>query len=163
VTGVRTFRQYLSDKGTAYYSDHLFCGSCARLIRTPHDFERTPADLDDRGSFPLGSCHTHLHYAFCPWCGVEFEDDWWRETIVENERAIDHYDQPGTHKGDTHEFRGSGPDCIAGHVLASSDHSLCWCKPTVEPGILGCRIIHNDVERTPPALPSWDDDGWADE
>lgn len=146
---VRTFRQYLSDTGTSHYSDHLFCGSCERLIDTPYGFERTPGHLDERGSFPHDQRGEFLYYAFCPWCGIAFDDEWWREKVVENERVVDHYDCPGTHKGDTHEFRGSGPDCIAGHWLSVSDGmEICWCKPTVEPGLLGCRIIHNDVKRT---------------
>lgn len=146
MSGVRTFRQYLTGEGIAHYSDHFFCESCDRLVKETFGSVLTPDDLDGRGSFPFDGDREYEHISYCPWCGVALEDEWWRETIVENERAIDHYDCPGTHKGDTHEFRGSSPDCMARHILVTTDPSfICWCDPTVEPDILGCRIIHNDV------------------
>lgn len=57
----------------------------------------------------------------------------------------DHYQNPGTHKGDQHEFRGDGPDCMAGHWLGvSGGDKVCWCDPEIEPGIMGCVIRHRD-------------------
>lgn len=86
----------------------------------------------------------YRYFAFCPWCGAEFPDNWWsrENTIIENERPIDHYQNPGHHKGDTHEFRGDGPGCMENHYLGTTGDELCWCSYEVEPGILGCVIRH---------------------
>ena len=38
-----------------------------------------------------GDERPYHHYAFCPWCGAPFEDEWWlrQNTLIENERPVD--------------------------------------------------------------------------
>lgn len=88
---VRTFRQYLSDTGTTYYTEHHFCGACSQLLNTPSGRRRTPADLDKRGRISFlsrGEDDAHVYYAFCPWCGVALREGWWRKKLVENLRTL---------------------------------------------------------------------------
>lgn len=128
-----------------------FCGGCRRKLGGSYNSPllgrpEYPEDLERKNSLPWGSRplgwnddRDYQRWAFCPWCGAEFEAEWWRNQPVQNERAIDHYQAPGSHKGDTHEFVGA----IEGHVLGSSDPSyVCWCQPEVTPGLTGCVIRH---------------------
>lgn len=141
---VLVYRQYLSMNGTAHYTDNYFCGTCQRDLGRPFHTERTVEDLDERGAFKRNGSAPVLHFLCCPWCGARFDPEWWRDKIVQNQRVEDHYASPGTHGGDTHVFLGSPGD----HWLTSSDRTLCWCNPTVEPGLMGCTVTHDEAGGT---------------
>lgn len=147
---VLRYYRYLGPDSDTDYSDEDFCGECFRHLASPTDFPKFPEDLEKDNKELLGSAWHGRHdrelefYSFCPWCGVAFEDEWWKNQSVQNERAIDHYKNPGTHRGDTHEFVGGSPDCAEGHWLATTGHEICWCDPDVEPGLLGCKIRHKN-------------------
>ena len=116
------------------------------------------------------------HYAYCPWCGAQFDDEWWlcSNTIIENERPVDHYSNPGHHKGDTHVFSGTGPDCMNHHYLSTTGDEICWCGAEVVPDLLGCEIRHTDADyetvmaerrvlyEAEQAISEDDDDDWDD-
>lgn len=160
MSDVLCYRQYLSPRGTSYYSDRYFCGECARELDKPYGWPETPADPRLEGGRGSWTERTEplLYWSFCPWCGAALDADWHENKMIRNERLVDHFDCPGTHGGDTHEFRGFSP---GGHQLASTDSSLCWCGPKVEPGPMGCVVRHRDVPRPEPAA-AWDDD-WNDD
>lgn len=145
---VLRYRQYLAPKGTAYYTDNLYCGSCRQHLGAAYQHEKTIESDEahnegERGAWAIPD--EPLNYVrFCPWCGIEFEDEWWRDRTVQNERVVDHYVNPGTHKGDTHEFQGFQP---TNHWLAvSGGDRVCWCDPEIEPGLMGCVIRHKDAD-----------------
>lgn len=153
---VLTYNQYVGgSESPMVYSKRHFCGACSRGIggvygSACYGFPEYPEDLETKNNstacwMPAKQKEPLEYYAYCPWCGVSFANEWWRDRTIQNERVIDHYQSPGTHKGDTHEFRGSGPECMAGHWLAVSGGSeVCWCEPEIEPGIMGCVIRHQD-------------------
>lgn len=148
---VLRYAQYLHPTGSTVYTNHEYCGSCRQHLETPYAHSKTPETDEaynngERGSFELGRHEDFGYIRFCPWCGIEFEDEWWKDRTIQNERVIDHYCNPGTHKGDTHEFRGDGPDCYVNHWLGvSGGDRVCWCDPEIEPGLMGCVIRHRDV------------------
>jgi hypothetical protein len=146
------YHEYLGGRDSqTVHGTRQYCGHCRRDIGGIHGgacygWPGTPDDLEaknERDSL-LGSWEPNRdpleHYAFCPWCGVQFEDEWWNHRVIQNERVIDHFRCPGTHKGDTHEFRGS----FEGHYLATTDPMVCWCEPQITPGLMGCVIRHQD-------------------
>lgn len=158
---VLKYYKYVGGPGSqSVYSTRYFCGSCRRGIGGVHGsacygFPEYPEDLEaenesGRGSIDRISRNSERsleYFSFCPWCGIAFEDEWSQDRTIQNERAIDHYQNPGTHKGDSHEFRGDGPNCMANHWLSQSGGDrLCWCDPEVEPGIMGCVIRHQDKD-----------------
>lgn len=143
-------------------SRRYFCGECRRGIggvygSACYGYPEYPDKLLEKnetdhgfGSWGRDEGSRLEYYAFCPWCGTAFEDEWWKDRTIQNERAIDHYRNPGTHKGDTHEFRGEGPNCMTGHWLGvSGGDKVCWCDPEIEPGLMGCVIRHRDVPMSP--------------
>lgn len=155
-TPVLRYHHYMGRGSQSVYGTRYFCGSCRRCIggaygSACYGYPEYPEDIEDKNETPygLGSWDHDKseleYYSFCPWCGVRFVDEWWKDRTVQNERVIDHYQNPGTHKGDTHEFRGDGPGCMANHWLAvSGGDKLCWCEPEVEAGLMGCVIRHQD-------------------
>lgn len=68
--------------------------------------------LSGAGYFDLPEPREYRHFAFCPWCGAHFKDDWWkRDRIrIRNERPIDHFQNPGRHPGDSHLFTSISPN-----------------------------------------------------
>lgn len=161
---VLVYNKYLGPGSDSVYNQQFFCGSCRQVLQSPYMHPFEPDDLEAENNRGLGEPTIWAHergglayFAFCPWCGVEFEDEWWRDRTIQNERAIDHYRNPGTHKGDTHEFRSPAsdgePTWMTGHWLGTTDHRVCWCEPDVEPGIMGCVIRHRDVPMPPPSEP----------
>lgn len=152
---VLNFHQYSGGRRSqSVYSTRYFCGACRKGIggvygSACYGFPEYPEDLEaknesEHGWLPHETDKGPLeYYSFCPWCGVQFAEEWWKDRTIQNERIIDHYQNPGHHKGDTHEFRGSGPDCMQGHWLGvSGGDKLCWCEPEVAPGLMGCIIRH---------------------
>lgn len=152
---VLRYHEYLG-RSNQRYSSRYFCGACRRGIggvygSACYGFPEYPEDLEAKNDSEHGLASSNSpgraldYYAFCPWCGVQFAEEWWKDRTIQNERVIDHYQNPGTHKGDTHEFRGADPECMAGHWLGvSGGDKVCWCDPDVEPGIMGCVIRHQD-------------------
>lgn len=143
------YHQYVGGRDSqTVYTTHHYCGACRQHMDSCYAFPKYPEQLEAENEADGLDRWTHernkqpLEYIrFCPWCGVQFEDEWWKARTIQNERAIDHYQNPGTHKGDTHEFTGS----VEHHWLSVSGGSrLCWCDPEVEPGIMGCVIRHQD-------------------
>jgi hypothetical protein len=112
----------------------------------------TMDDYMARGAFSPEAQREYRHIEFCPWCGAQFEDEWWKRenVLIRNERTIDHFKNPGWHPGDSHEFRSDSPDmnaAAANHWLGvSGGDKLCWCDPEVEPGPMGCVIRHRNVD-----------------
>lgn len=169
---VLAYHQYVggADSQTVYTTHH-YCGSCRRQLASCYGFPKYPEELEAENEQRFVSWEPDErpldYFSFCPWCGVEFEEEWWKDRTIQNERAIDHYRDPGTHKGDTHEFRGEGLDCMANHWLAvSGGDQICWCDPEVEPGLMGCVIRHQDksyedfiaAERAAVASDDWEDE-----
>ena len=149
-TEVLAYHAYVGADSQTVYGTRYFCGECRRGIggvygSACYGYPEYPEDLEaknERGLTRDRPGRELEHYSFCPWCGSRFEIDWWRDQTIQNERVIDHYQNPGTHKGDTHEFHGFG---MAGHWLAvSGGDTVCWCDPDIEPGIMGCIIRHKD-------------------
>jgi hypothetical protein len=179
---VLQYYEYMGRGSQTAHGTRHFCGSCRRGIggvygSACYGFPEYPEHIEAKNATPHGFGDLEAekgdleYYRFCPWCGAEFEDEWWKNRVIQNERAIDHYRNPGWHKGDTHEFRGSGPDCMAHHWLGvSGGDKLCWCDPDVEPGVLGCVIRHRDASwddyiaaekaRREQAVAEEDDEGW---
>lgn len=174
---VLAYYEYVGRDSQSVYGTRHFCGNCRKDIggvygSACYGFPGFPEDLEAKNERGLGFDLSRRndrpleYYAFCPWCGASFDDEWWRNATIRNERVIDHYRNPGTHKGDTHEFRGSGPDCMNHHWLSvSGGDAICWCDPEVEPGLMGCVIRHQDrsYEDYVAALPEpSSDDAWND-
>lgn len=170
------YHQYLGADSQSVYTTHSFCGSCRQDIGTAYATPRYPENLEEenetgRGwhSFDRDDTEPLAYFTCCPWCGVEFEDEWWKDRTIQNERVIDHYQNPGTHKGDTHQFLGDGPDCITGHWLGTTGSEVCWCDPEIEPGIMGCVIRHQDknyedaMALRRESAPDVDADDWDDD
>lgn len=148
---VLQYYKYLGSDSQSVYHTEYFCGSCRRDLGKPYTFPKYPEDLEAENETMMGltpwdkSSGELEHYAFCPWCGTELPDEWWKDRTIQNERVIDHYKNPGTHKGDTHEFRGQGLECMENHWLGvTSSDEVCWCDPEIKPGIMGCIIRHQD-------------------
>lgn len=143
---VRSLNQYVSGGSDTVYTVRHFCGSCSLDIDRAFGAPITPADLEAGHHYGHEVGAKYRHFEFCPWCGVAFIDEWWKRanTLIENERAIDHYRSPGHHKGDQHEFVGR-EGCYANHWLATTGDEVCWCQPVIEPGLLSCVIKHNDL------------------
>lgn len=153
LTAVLHYVRYLGGpESQTVYSYEDFCGECFHHLDDPFHYPKYPEDLEKDNNEQFGnSWHGRddrelEHFSFCPWCGAAFEDEWWKDQPIQNERAIDHFQNPGTHKGDTHEFRGSGQNCMAGHWLATTGSEVCWCDPEIDPGIMGCVIRHKDKD-----------------
>lgn len=156
---VLSYHEYMGRDGQTVHGTRVFCGACRRGLGGVYGsayfgYPEYPEDIEAKNDSPHGllplksgrELGLELEYfAFCPWCGAAFEDEWWKNKVVQNERAIDHYQNPGTHKGDTHEFRGDRPDCFVNHYLGVSGGQVCWCDPEIEPGLMGCVIRHRDV------------------
>ena len=140
------YARYLGSDGNSVYNYQDFCGACRQHLPSPYEFPKEPEALEDEGDWhSFGDGDRELAYfSYCPWCGVEFNDKWWRGQPIQNERVIDHYENPGTHKGDTHQFCGDGPDCINGHWLGTTGTEVCWCDPEVIPSLMGCVIKHQN-------------------
>lgn len=150
---VLQYHKYLNPDSSTVYSTRYFCGSCRRDLSgvyggACYGYPGTPEDLEAENATTASARSWQPHdeplqyYAFCPWCGVEFADEWWKDRTIQNERVIDHYQNPGTHKGDTHEFAG---DYMLNHWLGvSGGDRVCWCDPEVVPGLMGCVILHQD-------------------
>jgi hypothetical protein len=147
-----------SDQDTG--SARVYCGAC-RLQLVCNEglhfgWPETPDKMLTENELGWGQRHTDRDhkdtdwrwFMFCPWCGVSFPAGWWEDQQAENERTIDHFrGVPGSHKGDSHEFRSRKNDpgkAIEKHWLGTSDPSagLCWCKYKVTPTTDGCQIVH---------------------
>lgn len=147
------YARYMGAQSETVYSYEEFCGACLQHLGSALLAKRyRPDDLmaENETMFGLRAFGRsfddqaeYCYWQFCPWCGVALGEQWQRNQPLQNERAIDHYRDPGTHAGDTHEFAGDGPDCMTGHMLASSGSEPCWCKPDIEPGLMGCTIRHH--------------------
>ena len=172
---VLAYHQYMGRDSQTVYTTHHYCGSCRRKLDSPYTFPEYPEQLEAANDTPLGlGSWEHdegrelEYFRYCPWCGVEFEDEWRKDRVIQNERAIDHYQNPGHHKGDQHVFMGEDQSCMVGHWLSTTDPSrVCWCDPEVEPGIMGCTIRHRDrsydeylAEQRERAAEAEDDDDW---
>lgn len=94
---VLKYNAYGGADSTAVYRTHYFCGGCRRDIGgvyggACYGHPKTPEDLEARNQTPHGlgewSSDTSPleYYAFCPWCGVRFENEWWRDRNIENDR-----------------------------------------------------------------------------
>lgn len=178
---VLKYYEYLSPEDDRGGRTRYFCGSCRRDIggvygSACYGYPKTVEELERRNSIPRDQ-RTPLYanedpleyYTFCPWCGIQFEDGWNRDRTIQNERTIDHYKNPGTHKGDTHEFRSPAsegePTWMAGHWLGTTDSRVCWCEPEIEPGVMGCVIRHRDVPMPTSEIPDFgpvEDDDYGD-
>jgi hypothetical protein len=153
---VLRYRRYTYPEGTAHYDDVMFCGSCQEELAKPYKFPRSPQDVLDEceaglytNSF-VADRGDLIFFVYCPWCGTALNPEWWRDRTVQNERPVDHYDNPGTHAGDSHIFLGD----FGGHQLSSTDpESRCWCEPEITPGIMGCEIVHQDKPFPPERRP----------
>lgn len=176
MVAVLRYARYMGCDSQSIYNHVEFCGACKRKLGGSYDsplLGRTSDTIDallqetNNDSFGLRVPSERVeyeHWQFCPFCGERFDDEWWRNQPVQNERAIDHYRNPGHHKGDEHEFIG-GPDCMVNHWLATTGDEVCWCDPEVEPSILGCTIKHKDVdyETVMAARRSEHEDDWEDD
>lgn len=157
MTKVRRFAQYLYNTNASnspVFTYVNFCGACSQQIEGNHrvytpemlvaEYDTpSPGESSVHNRMRLGDAE-YVRFKLCPYCGAEFDDEWWVRPMLENARVIDHFQKPGWHAGDQHEFRGDGPGCIEHHYLSVSGGSeLCWCDPIATPSIDGCTIVHN--------------------
>jgi hypothetical protein len=148
---VLVYNHYMGPDSQTVYDQQYYCGSCRQRFDKPYDFPEYPDALEAQnqswgglGDWTLDRGDL-VHFAFCPWCGVQFKDEWWMNRTIQNERPIDHFQNPGHHKGDSAVFPGR----IEGHYLSTTGDTLCWCDPICVPSLMGCEILHQDKE--PPA------------
>lgn len=150
---VRAFHRYAERASDKALGTVFFCGRCELDLGGigGHDYYGAPQTISEfleemqaelRRSYQELPDSRWIYYRFCPWCGLEFPEEW-RNAPVENDRVIDHFRRPGWHRGDTHEFVGT----FEQHWLSvSGGDELCWCEPTVTPGIAGCVIRHTAID-----------------
>jgi hypothetical protein len=157
-TRVRAFYEYHGPDDDTPGTTRYFCGHCRLDLGGiyGHNYHGAPTDWQyllarndlswsEQMRSGLGEDRDYRYYAFCPWCGSKFPDEWWKRdnTPVENARVVDHYRNPGWHRGDHHEFVGA----IEGHWLGvSGGDKLCWCDPVVTAEIDGCAIRHTAID-----------------
>jgi hypothetical protein len=156
-----TYASYMGRDSQSVYGKRVFCGKCGLGLGGVYGsgYYGFPKRADDvlaanETSMGFGNLRRNedrelIYFAFCPWCGVKFVSEWWRDRTIQNERPIDHYQNPGHHKGDTHEFVSASPDpsrAMAGHYLSTTGDELCWCGAVAEPSLLGCTIRHTSAD-----------------